>query len=792
MDIDASSSSSTELPLIPRDGSGLSQQGSINWDNIVHRSLTFTVGVLNRCANAGVDPYSLVVGQAVAQCFPLARRGRENVYTAVTALRCQNGIANTLWFGFGVKALVRTLILTSEGTSLLAICACLGECFHEDLAPDIMFHIVKAHGAPGELTPSVAQWAAIIKACSGSLATSKFPLLAEGLMRLDPGSGRTTMMNETPMTKENSQRLPFIRGCPLPQDLASVVIAVGKVASGQLESIHVSGCAAIGWVGAIAEWLFDLRVVIYTAQDESTPVYSNFPDNQEAQVHLTFDCALSASVSQSRLHVVRKSYFLPNSISLFDWGEQAKVLYSGRVPWESCLTDTFGYDFERLRKMPLNFGTALGCAARIFKAIVTAESGVPKKYLQECRSYFDASAGQGFVHNALHWFPELSPLKQAMEKASRLSFDAAKDGYEEKFAAIQRSCECSVCRDFDHFEEGEGFCLVIIMEAIIVLCLVTAGLTVTEHLHPLRIGLESFYKRQLQVRSPDEDEDDQGEGSLQEGLRTVGPIIYVLFTNGFVDLTLEQYTQALESRLVAAIKLFTGRDTPTHLTASAVSESGICAYLDILRDISISPESAGRVHVVPGMIEHDHKPFPQVQDNEIELMRRAGSVKELCATLAELNEVILEVTETVHSLSINFLFQRRGDDTKDESRPYLRIGPGDIVDQAHRARGLVHCSTPIRSCKRRRIGGISCDRAEYPILKLSMDGETIQVCDTTNGGEYLRAVALRVATEKNPPYFCLLSDGRCIDCCIGTVVNQNIRPALVIANVGNATWSNSR
>ncbi|KAF2253854.1 hypothetical protein BU26DRAFT_230812 [Trematosphaeria pertusa] len=788
MEISGPSSGSSELPLIPRDPSGLSQQGSINWDNIVHRSLTFTVGVLNRCANTGVDPYSVVVGQAVAQSFPLARGGRENIHNAIAALRYQNGIANTLWFGFGVRALARTLVLTSEGTSLLALCACLGECFHEDLAPEVMFHIVKAYGAPGELTPSTAQWAAIIKACSGSLATSKFPLLAEGLMRLDPGSGRTTMLNS------NFQQWPFVRGCPLPEDLATVIIAVGKVASGQLESIHVAGCAAVGWIGAIAEWLFDLRIAIYTSPDEPSPAYSNCLEGQDVQVYLTFDRDPSTSIPQPRLHLVRKSYFLPNSSSFMvmthESTEAQKVLFSGRVPWQSCLIDTFGSDFERLRKMPLNFGAALGCASRIFKAIIKAETGIPEKYLEECRGYFDASGGQGFVHNALRWFPELGPLKPAMEKASRMNLEAAKEGYEEKFAAIQRSCNCGVCREWDNFEEGEGFCLVLIMETIIVLCQITAGLTVVEHLHPVRSGLETFYKRQLQVRERDGDEDDEGDGGLQDGLQTMGPIIYVLWTNGFVDLTLEQYPEAYEGRLVAAIKLFTGRDTSTHLTASAVSESGICAYLDILRNFAIDPESTGRIHVIPGMIEHDHKPFPQVQDNEIELMRRTGSIKELCATTAELNEVVLEITETAHSLSVNFMFRGCDDERKDGSKPFLRIGPGDIVSRAHKARGLVRCNAPARACKRKNMGAISCDNAEYPILKLTVDGEVIEVCDAARSGDYLRAVALSIATGKNPTYFCILSDGECIDCCLGKAVNQSIRPALVIANVGRS-WQGS-
>jgi hypothetical protein len=59
----------------------------------------------------------------------------------------------------------------------------------------------------------------------------------------------------------------------------------------------------------------------------------------------------------------------------------------------------------------------------------------------------------------------------------------------------------------------------------------------------MRSGLEAFYKRQLSVREKDNDElegDSGDECGLTEGLQTMGPIIYVLWTNGFVDLTLEQ------------------------------------------------------------------------------------------------------------------------------------------------------------------------------------------------------------------------------------------------------------
>lgn len=83
------------------------------------------------------------------------------------------------------------------------------------------------------------------------------------------------------------------------------------------------------------------------------------------------------------------------------------------------------------------------------------------------------------------------------------------------------------------------------------------------------------------------------------------------------------------------------------------------------------------------------------------------------------------------------------------------------------------------------MGTLSSDRAQYPILNLTVGGEAIEVCDTTRGRQYLPVVALRVATAKNPTYFCILSDGECINCCVKRAMSSNIRPALVIANIGN-------
>lgn len=550
------------------------------------------------------------------------------------------------------------------------------------------------------------------------------------------------------------------------------------------------GCAAVGWVAAIAEWLFDMRIVIYAGSSDATAnlLYSNLPPGMDPQLHLVFDNTMDGSVSTPRqqLQIVRKTYLLPDCWKLPSLDQRAtaegKFLSSGRVPWQSCLHDTFGDDFDRLLKVPMNFGAALGYAARLFSAIVEAEPGLPEKYMGDCRAYFDAASGQGFVQHSLGWLPELSPLKRSMDGASRVSFQKAKEGYEEKFAAIQRLCACGVCRNFEDVQEGKGYCLVMILETTIVLCQVTAGLTILEGLHPTRSGIELFYNRQIAPRFRNKDDDDEDGERLDEEVEVVGPFAYVLWTNSFMDLNLEERSQAMEGRLVDAMRLFTGRDTETDPTTSAVSESGICAYLDLLRDFSIGAEFAGRVTVIPGHIIHSNRPFHEVNDNEVNVGRLTGSVVELDAMVAQLDDLVIEVSETSRSLSVNYLFRAR-DATR--SPPLsLRAGPADLLDRAHKARGLVHCGKTIGTCRRRRTRSLSVE-GKLPFCRVAPeDASAITICDTSHGGEYLRAAALRIATAKLQQYHYILSDTQCIDCCLREAVVSNRTPVLVIADVG--------
>lgn len=116
----------------------------MDWVGLSSRSVHFTMDVLSRFMAAGVQPFTIVVGQEVARHLRLAESGQRNVQDALDHLASYQSIGSVLWFGFGLRGLARTLGATAEGRSLLALCAALGESFHEDYAASVPHHLVLA------------------------------------------------------------------------------------------------------------------------------------------------------------------------------------------------------------------------------------------------------------------------------------------------------------------------------------------------------------------------------------------------------------------------------------------------------------------------------------------------------------------------------------------------------------------------------------------------------------------------------------------------------------------------
>lgn len=156
----------------------LTTQGQISWDNLAKQVCSFSVDVLRRISNAGVDAYTLTVGQAICQHFKLAPKGRENVSQALSQLRVSNSWGNVLQFGFGIISLPCLLGKTDQGTCLLSLAAAISEAYSPEYSGEVLFQMVASLNAPEEFTPSMSEWFKLASTCAGALTATGLGTLA--------------------------------------------------------------------------------------------------------------------------------------------------------------------------------------------------------------------------------------------------------------------------------------------------------------------------------------------------------------------------------------------------------------------------------------------------------------------------------------------------------------------------------------------------------------------------------------------------------------------------------------
>lgn len=182
-----------------------------------------TVGVVSRYMAARVNPYTVIVGQALAHPFQLPLSGQENVTNAIGSLKVVGTLGKTLEIGFGIDDVVRSRAKSSDGTTCLALCAALQEVYAYEVAIDVLLKLARESQVDGQWMPSYSEWGNRLEACSGALSTSEFTLLVEHFIFLCDPAKRVGGFTEDTHVKYGSAR-----GCSSPKSIAKALSALSK------------------------------------------------------------------------------------------------------------------------------------------------------------------------------------------------------------------------------------------------------------------------------------------------------------------------------------------------------------------------------------------------------------------------------------------------------------------------------------------------------------------------------------------------------------------------------------
>lgn len=156
-----------------------------------------------------------------------------------------SSFGDVVWFVVGNQHILRVLVQSSEGTSLVSFARYWAKVIIYPHLPSC-YIMAKCACSPKSLKKSVAQWDALVKVCSGVLCYTTLGLRVDQMLELggyDAGSA-------------------VFEGAGHPQDLAVVLVAIGSIAACRLLKVTVIGGPLCTWVAAVADFVFGLRVVL--------------------------------------------------------------------------------------------------------------------------------------------------------------------------------------------------------------------------------------------------------------------------------------------------------------------------------------------------------------------------------------------------------------------------------------------------------------------------------------------------------------------------------------------------
>jgi hypothetical protein len=679
------------MPLIVRDvrtTAGFSQQGSVDWVALSRGTLGLTIQGISRLSQAGIEALTVLAARGIFLQVRLGAIGQGRIEKAVKSIQVFPSMNSALWFGFGVKHVVRNLSESAEGLACIGICSCLTEEFSASVSAQIIAELFRLYKPPDDLTPALGQWTALINACQGVVAVTEFGIILSSVAKI-------FLLDGTPNLVKASR----------PEAIAKVLQGLFEVSLGSKNTIVITGGADCAWFAAVAHWLLELSVQVVNGQGEVLyrPGYVKEASIESVQVTICYE---RTSINASA--ITKRSFVIPSGDKLIHRGladtdiDELSIISHGRLQWSACLTDTFGSPMRSLLSFSAaNTGLALGAAARIFEHLAFQgwHEGFPGgehfAFAVTSHPVNSGSYGRGFLLKARSLLPELSQsskllnnLESMLEKSTRT---AIRD-FSESMSSIIKLCACRLCQQScdsagssDELESDQSrrnsFCSFLLVMTICNLVRLSSNIEMPGDtlVYPTRSGIERIY---WELKKETEDEFGYDDPPMDRLFRS--------WLN--------------EPVLTQALRLYSGRSvdrkTSTALNACAIAAHGLCVYTSTLTEISIDPERILPVKVVPGRIQWKNHTYDDIQDPYSGYGRgiRGSPYAAKSATLVSKYdhlegyvspklEADLRVGEMVDSRSVTASWHIRNLSTPG----HFEIGPKYIAGQISRAHPAARC-----------------------------------------------------------------------------------------------------
>ena len=751
-------SSQGEIAIQSSGQSEFPQSGQIDWANFMRATAEASISILTRLSGTGVEPLTVLVAQKAFSTFHLSIDGEKYVLEALSSLQAFRAFGDVLWFGFGVEHITRSLSKSREGLGCVAICAALGEAHSAEVSASVLSEFCNLHDLRRPLSPTIAQWKQLVKACSGCLAKSKFGQLVGELASYHDAEGIRAIQASNP------------------KDTAAALVALAKISSGHLESVVLSGGPECAWLGAVAQWLLGLSITCET-QNDAGPTYRGcyMEERAAAQVKIIYDSnsrTAPTSLPSSSAMTLKRSYRL-GSISeiIRERLEANKLNPTIRLPWSNVLERTFGSQaVEQLTKNQATAcSSAIGSIACIFESIALAQDDIDDKLRYHNLNHLQGSFGRGLLYSVYSCFPELpnSIFDEAVEYLGA-TFHHAVMEYESAIARFATACSCAAhdgrgrkrMEDSSDIQPRTKTCIVALLETIIHIARAKSAFVVADDvLHPTLAGIFGLYVKMLHLQEPNT------KNRLLNNAVSPFLIAITLYSDEPGEVLIEDTT---------SISAFTNR--------------GICFYLGGLVTLPDpgSAETLSQVHIVPGAIQWQSQTFWRIQDAKNEARRYPATSMQTLASIPS----ALKLAESfcfTKDLSVKPIVEEVENCITFSYKIFSKMGenwvpPALLAHVAQRARAQVRCSTIAK------VGQCAVIPNVPAFTVVEGEGET----NVTRPGTCVRIVSsetkawcvalLNAHQEVSASYGPILRTRECLSCCIRAAARHNVSNIIYTLN----------
>ncbi|MCJ1373684.1 hypothetical protein MMC20_004913 [Loxospora ochrophaea] len=605
------------MALVSRDGSNqvLQQQGSVDWTRISTASLTFSVDILTRLSGAGLEPWTVTVAQIVCgSTLPIGVHGGQRLVESLKSLRAFTGIGDAIWYGVGVRHVIRQIVTTSEGASCVGFIGCLAECHDPSYCAHVLYCMSKACKSPDALTPSFSQWKQLVRTCSGIFANSTFGLKVQRFLTLAGFSA--SALDSVPNTPAAN-----------PDSLARVLCVIGTVQQNKIKSITVAGGPECCWLAVLCEFLLNLKV-LFQMQD-SIILFQNYSSGTPQvrfQVRGAHDNGSQLTDSRD-IECLTKVYHLDSLEFLSCWDARwnsnsvgriepgldetiSRQTLGARLEWSSLIRDFSGAKMEPI--LCLN-----NPARTCFIEMLAAAAVLVTDGLGSCRYH----SPQSYVDSVISLWPELSGLQDIFGEISTFQWDCNQEAAASNFEAAKS-------RLFESMTSTHRGFVTAMCELIIALPYLFDELIFDIHLRPTRSGLQWLLSNMLaEPRIRGLSSSSKRSDRLRRRLT-------------LYQLTTRSINQTLFARFDTILRLFSGYNGELEQIllfsedfCSAMSFNGFYCYSNVLTNLSDRYHLSSKIHVGIGQIQTQLRTYSILYDIEHTLSRSAWSMSCLTKTV---------------------------------------------------------------------------------------------------------------------------------------------------------------